>query len=156
MNNTSFLNVDFEVWSRDPTHGNSTIPGSIEVGHNEQSNHASNYDATKQIASLQEFIKVLDGELMVITLEDESVTLELTWTPKTIDEAIAAIHDIICSSNEYAKKFWHACAKRQANVGIQAGYSPHQLCLDVSSKSLAYLQQLEMSLSITVYSCRKK
>ena len=103
--------------------------------------------------TLNELLKAFGDHVVNLRHESENIAcIELAKDPKSVDEAIFAFYNLVCSLSPEIKDIWDHCEKRSINIGIQAGISPHSESFYLSSESVSILSKIDCEVVFTVYS----
>jgi hypothetical protein len=71
--------------------------------------------------------------------------------PKDADTAIQRFAELLALLGPVARRLWDTAAKREFNIGVQAGTRPHAFELTLRPETLAAVAGLRARVALTVY-----
>ena len=125
---TQFLNVDLDVWSRSPL-------GEL-------------------VAALGKRVDVL---YVGREKRRYFARLELTHhhSRKKADTVIRALAQLVANLPEAPRAIWDRAQSREFSIGIQAGYAPHAHELRIKPDTLEAVARLNARIVVTTYAARR-
>lgn len=67
------------------------------------------------------------------------------------ENTISEFCDLIEGLSEKSKKLWRGCTKRVADIAFESGETPNNLSCHLSERLIARLNNLKISITITIY-----
>ncbi|QRK08644.1 hypothetical protein JQX13_00155 [Archangium violaceum] len=106
-------------------------------------------------SGVRNLVRELEPSTLVMRLNDTEATLEHKEQPRSVDEALLWLVQLVESLPPEARALWDSCDARTMNVGIQAGEQPHQALFPVSLDAMASLLRIKADLLVTVYAVNR-
>ena len=101
---------------------------------------------------VSDLLPALGSNVITLRHTTKEATLELAVQPRSADDAIRRIADVIRKLPISARSAWDGCIARRMNEGIQGGDQPHEAQFNLSLDALTALVDLRAEVIFTVYS----
>jgi hypothetical protein len=102
-------------------------------------------------SGLEELLGHFEPLAFALHQTTQDALVELNAEYNSLEDCLVKLVELVQSLPEQARTIWDRCEFRRMNIGIQAGYEPHDTCFTISSRTIALLAGLQTELSFTVY-----
>jgi hypothetical protein len=102
-------------------------------------------------SALEELLRYLEPAAFVLHQTTQEAVIELNAEYNSLEDCLVKWIALVQSVPEQARTIWDRCEFRRMNIGIQAGYEPHDTSFNISSRTVALLADLQTEIAFTVY-----
>jgi len=107
-------------------------------------------------SGLKVIVRAIGHKMLVLNSSAGFASLELATQPRTAEDAVRRIAQIVNSLPVEGRRSWDRCKSRHLNIGIQAGHGPHERHFRLSRTALAHALGIRAAILITIYAPPKK